>query len=110
MIYRFRSALKNKVKAIYKNVYKIKIKNILFIFFASIICTIIFEMFRYIILDLLNAHLNIILNIDYLTIYSCILRLVLPLDIVLVEKINSKQDYIVVETYLKNTMMILKLK
>lgn len=105
MIYRFRRVLKNKVKEIYKNVYKIKIKNILFISFASIICTIIFEIFRYLIPDLLNVHLNIILNIDYLNIYSCILGLVLPLAIMLIEKINRKQDYIVVETYLKNTMM-----
>lgn len=42
---------------------------------------------------------------NYVEIYSCILGLVLPLAIMLIEKISKNPDYIIVETYLKNAMM-----
>lgn len=105
VLYKFRNKLKNQIKKVCKNIYKIEIKNIIYILFLSIILTIIFELMRYSIPSLLSIHLNFSFNIDYLTIYSCILSLVLPLAIMLIEKINNKQDFIVVETYLKNTMM-----
>ncbi len=105
IIYKLRNKLKNKIRTICKNIYKIEIKNIVYISLISIIFSIMFKLIRNTIPTLLDIHLNFIADIDYLTIYSCILSLVLPLAIMLIEKINHKQDYIVVETYLKNTMM-----
>ena len=105
IIYNFRIKLKNKIRMIFKNIYKIEMKNILYISIINILFAIMFELARNTLTNLLNIHFNFFVNIDYLTIYSCILGLVLPLAIMLIEKINNKLDYIVVETYLKNTMM-----
>lgn len=105
VVYKFGNKLKNTIKSICNDIYKIEIKNIVYILLISIVFSLIFELLRNIIPSLLNIHLNFSIDIDYLTIYSCILSLVLPLAIMLIEKINNKQDYIVVETYLKNTMM-----
>lgn len=97
--------MKNKIQNVYKELHKIKIKNILSIFFSTIILAIIFEIFRYGIPKLLNIHLGLKFEIEQITIYSCILGLVLPLAIMLIEKINVREDYIIAETYLKNTNM-----
>ena len=105
IIYNFRIKIKNKIGMISKNIYKIQIKNILYISIINILFAGMFELARNTLPNLLNIHFNFFVNIDYLTIYSCILGLVLPLAIMLIEKINNKLDYIVVETYLKNTMM-----
>ena len=105
IIYNFRIKIKNKIGMISRNIYKIEIKNILYISIINILFAAMFELARTKLPNLLNIHFNFFANIDYLTIYSCILGLVLPLAIMLIEKINNKLDYIVVETYLKNTMM-----
>lgn len=105
IIYNFRIKIKNKIGMIFKNIYKIEMKNILYISIINILFAVMFELARNTLPNLLNIHFNFFVNIDYLTIYSCILGLVLPLAIMLIEKMNNKLDYIVVETYLKNTMM-----
>lgn len=105
LVYKFRNKIKNRIKIISKNIYKIEIKNVIYILSISITFAVIFELVRNKLPNLLNIHFHFFVNVDYLTIYSCILGLVLPLAIMLIEKINNKLDYIVVETYLKNTMM-----
>lgn len=105
LIYKFKKNIKDKIKKFYNNIYRIKISNIIVISAINIVCTIIFELLREILPNVLNVHLCLNFDIDYIAIYSCVLSLVLPLAIMLIEKINSKKDYILVETYLKNTMM-----
>ncbi len=103
--YKFRNKAKNKIRIILKNIYKIELKNIFYISSINIIFAIMFELARYKLPNLLNLHFNFFFDIDYLTIYSCVLGLVLPLAIMIIEKISNKLDYIAAETYLKNTMM-----
>ena len=95
----------NKIKEIKDNLYKIKIKNVFMLVISNLIYFIAFEILRYKIPNIINVHLNCNFEIDYIALYSCILSLVLPLAILLIEKINNKQDYILAETYLKNTML-----
>lgn len=95
----------NKIKKIKDNLYKIKIENVFILMISNIICFFTFEILRYKMPNIINVHLNYNIEIDYISIYSCILSLVLPLAILLIEKINNKQDYILAETYLKNTML-----
>lgn len=95
----------NKIRKIINNLYKIKIENVFILIISNIICFLTFEILRYKIPNIINVHLNCNFEIDYIALYSCILSLVLPLAILLIEKINNKQDYILAETYLKNTML-----
>lgn len=95
----------NKKRKIKDNLYKIKIENVFILIISNIICFLIFEILRYKIPNIINIHLNCNFEIDYIALYSCILSLVLPLAILLIEKINNKQDYILAETYLKSTML-----
>lgn len=81
IIYNFRIKIKNKIGMISKNIYKIQIKNILYISIINILFAGMFELARNTLPNLLNIHFNFFVNIDYLTIYSCILGLVLPLAI-----------------------------
>lgn len=91
------------IKAILINIHKITVKNV---FIISSLClggTFIFLIFRYNIPDLFNINLG--LEVDYLSVYACILGLALPLAILLMEKISLSKDYIIVETYLRATML-----
>ena len=96
--------IKNKIIGIVKKIYKVKFSNIIYIFIFNILLFLIFNIVRYIMPNLLNIHLNLKIDIDYFTFYSYILSLILPLLIMLMDKI-SKKDYIIVETYIKDTMM-----
>lgn len=90
----------------FKNIHRITVKNIILVSLLTVTGMLIFEVLRYYIINALHIQLNMNIDVDYLAIYSCILGLVLPLAIMLIEKINAKQDYIVVEAYLVNTLML----
>ncbi len=96
----------NWVTYSFKNIHKITVKNLIFVSLLTVLGMLAFEFLIYYISNALNIQLNVNLNIDYLPIYFCILGLVLPLTIMLIEKINIKQDYIVAEAYLVNTLML----
>lgn len=95
--------LKNRFNNTLKKIYKIDIKNIIYISCTNILFFSIFELCRFYIPKILNLHLQLNLKIDSISIYSCILSLILPLAIMIIEKIGNKQDYIIAETYLNTT-------
>ena len=102
---KFKNSIIKKIKHVSNNIYKIKFKNLIFISIITILFAIVFEFVRYFLPNILDIHLGLNLYIDFLTSYSCILGLILPLAILLIEKIHDKHDYILIETYLKNTMI-----
>lgn len=102
---KFKSHIIMKIKQILSNIYKIKFRNLMYISISTILFFITFEFIRYLMLNKFNIHLGLDLDIDFLTSYSCVLGLILPLAILLIEKMHDKHDYILIETYLKDTMI-----
>ena len=104
-IKRLANIIISKIKQISNNIYKIKFRNLMYISISTILFFIIFEFIRYLIPNKFYIHLGLDLDIDFLTSYSCVLGLILPLAILLIEKMHDKHDYILIETYLKDTMI-----
>ena len=69
----------SKIKQILNNIYKIKFRNLMYISISTILFFIVFEFIRYLIPNKFNIHLVLNLDIDFLTSYSCVLGLILPL-------------------------------
>ncbi len=95
----------NNFKKSIASIYKIKIRNIVFVISITVIFLSLFKKSVEIIPNLINVHLNLDCHIDFLTIYSITISLILPLAIMIIEKLNKESDYITSETYLKYTMM-----
>ena len=96
----------NKIIDYYKKeIYRIKVKNIKIIVILTTLFMLMFKTIRDIVPNWLNVHLNLQSNLDYFGIYGCILSLLLPLVILLIERINDKNDFIMTETYLRETKM-----
>ena len=53
--------------------------------------------------EVFDVHVGLNLNIDFLTIYSGFLALILPVAILIIERIENKDNAIISETYLKYT-------
>lgn len=101
--------MKSKIKEIRKylteDLYKINFKNIIFIIVFVIVFTAIFELCKNVFKCYSNIHLGLSFNVDFFAIYSCIISLMIPLAILIVEKFSKNKDYILSETYLKETYM-----
>ena len=88
-----------------KKIYKIEFANLIFVILINITATTIFELIRHLLPELINYHLCLNIDVDFLAIYICVSGLMLPLAILLIEKLNSKRDFIEVEAYLKNSKL-----
>ena len=93
----------NNIKQEMKELYKINMYNILCIMLMCL-CLFIFEKFSKLFFqDILDIHIGLNLNIDFLAIYSGFLALILPVAILIIERIEDKDNAIISETYLKYT-------
>lgn len=93
-----------KIKGYIKNdLYKIKINNVLIICILVIFLIILYFSLRLFLTEIFNIHLGLNFRIDFLTIYSVVISLMIPLAILLIEKISNNHDSIIAEAYLKST-------
>lgn len=106
MVSILKEKLKEKCKFLVKkikDIYMIKISNAIIVILGTILLYFLIILLQDFIPNAFNIHLGIVDGIDYLTIYSIIASLLIPLVILMAEKINKRRDYIVVLTYLKTT-------
>lgn len=85
--------------------YRIEIKNVVWVFLFCIFSLLITKIFKYIFSSLLNIHLGLNLDIDYLAIYGGLLSIILPVAILIAERIRDKHSNLISEAYLHSTYM-----
>ena len=86
-----------------ENLYKIKLYNIGCVTLICL-CLLFLEKFSKVIFqEIFNIHIGLNLEIDFLTIYSGFLALILPVAILIIERIEDKDNAIISEAYLKYT-------
>lgn len=91
--------MKNRLK----NLYKIKISNTIYIIICCITMALFFDLSKYIFSNLLNIHLGLNFEIDFMAIYAGFLTLILPVAILIIERIENLDNAIISETYLRET-------
>ena len=93
----------DNIKKDIKQLYKITLYNIICI---ALMCLCLYEIEKFLKLifqEVFDVHVGLNLNIDFLTIYSGFLALILPVAILIIERIENKDNAIISETYLKYT-------
>ena len=91
------------IKKELENLYKIKLYNIVCVTLICL-CLLFLEKFSKVIFqEIFNIHIGLNLKIDFLTIYSGFLALILPVAILIIERIEDKDNAIISEAYLKYT-------
>ena len=91
------------IKKELENLYKIKLYNIVCVTLICL-CLLFLEKFSKVIFqEIFNIHIGLNLKIDFLTIYSGFLALILPVAILIIERIADKDNAIISEAYLKYT-------
>lgn len=94
--------MKNIKKEI-KNLYKIKGYNVICIALICLDLLLILRDAEIFFKEILDLHIGLNIGIDFLPIYSGFLALVLPVAILIIERIEDKDNAIISETYLKQT-------
>lgn len=92
-----------KIKKILKNLYKINVWNIIYTILISSVLFILVKLSKLFFQEILDIHIGLNLKIDFLTVYSGFLSLILPVAILIIERIKDKGNAIISESYLKNT-------
>ena len=85
--------MKNKLK----NLYKIKKSNTIYIIICCITMAFLFDLSKYIFSNLLNIHLGLNFEIDFMAIYAGFLTLILPVAILIIERIENLDNAIISE-------------
>lgn len=90
------------MKKIFREFYKIKIINIIYMIIFCLFFAFFFDVFKYIGEEILDIQ-QVKLNLDFITVYSGFLTLILPVAILVIERIENKDNAIISEVYLKET-------
>ena len=85
--------------------YRIEIRNIFYVLLFCIIILCLTKFLKFIFSSVLNIHLGLNFQIDYLAIYGGFLSIILPVAILIAERIRDKHSNLVSEAYLHNTYM-----
>ena len=93
----------SKIKKELKELYKINIYNILCVILMCLCIFVMIKFSRLFFQKILDIHIGLNLNIDFLNIYSGFLALILPVAILIIERIEDKDNAIISETYLRYT-------
>ena len=86
-----------------KKIYKIEVANICLVSFFCMIILLSTKGIKYLFSNILDIHLYLKLDIDFLTVYCGFLSILLPVAILIAERIRDKHDTLISETYLHNT-------
>lgn len=93
----------NKIKKEFKELYKINKYNIFCIVLMCLLIFIITKFSKLFCQEILDFHIGLNLKVDFLTIYSGFLALILPVAILIIERIEDKDNAIISEAYLRYT-------
>ena len=92
-----------KIKKEIKSLYRINIYNVFCIILICLSLLILTKFSKLIFKEILDIHIGLNLNVDFLSIYSGFLALILPVAILIIERIEDKDNAIISEAYLKYT-------
>lgn len=85
--------------------YRIEIKNVLWVLFFCVSILLMTKIFKFIFSSVLNIHLGLNFQMDYLATYGGFLSIILPVAILIAERIRDKHSNLISEAYLHSTYM-----